>query len=56
MQVHEDFTSHKLTLVFDTGKQVELTLLESKELEKWYLDKEKERKTTGKWVTAMAGG
>jgi len=46
MQVHEDFTSHKLTLVFDTGKNVALTSPESKELEKWYLDKEKERRTT----------
>lgn len=47
MQVHEDFTSHKLTLVFETGKNVALTLPESKELEKWYLDKkEKEHKNS----------
>lgn len=45
MQVHEDFASHKLALIFDTGKNVALTLPESKELEKWYLDKEKERRT-----------
>lgn len=43
MQVHEDFTSHKLTLVFDTGKNVALTLPESKELEKWYLEKADEK-------------
>lgn len=46
MQVHEDFTSHKLTLVFETGKNVALTLPESEELEKWYQAKEKERRTT----------
>ena len=44
MLVHEDFTSHKLALVFDTGKQVKLDLQESIEFEKWYHDKEKERK------------
>jgi len=43
MKVHEDFTSHELTLVFETGTKIELDQLESKEFEKWYLDKEKER-------------
>ena len=44
MEVHEDFTSHKFTLVFDTGKRVELTLPESKELTKWFLKKEEDRR------------
>jgi len=42
MKVHEDFTSKKLTLVFDSGKQVKLTREESKEFERWFLDKKKE--------------
>ncbi len=42
MLVHEDFTSHKFTLVFDTGKRVDLTRDESIEYEKWVLDREKQ--------------
>lgn len=43
MVVHEEFTSRKLTLVFDSGKQVKLTREESKEFEKWHIDKQKDR-------------
>lgn len=42
MKVHEDFTSKRLTLVFDTSKRVELNKKESREFEKWYIDKRKE--------------
>jgi len=43
MQVHEEFMTHKLTLIFETGKQVKLTKEESKELEKWFINKQNER-------------
>jgi len=43
MKVHEDFSSKKLTLIFDEGRRLVLNKAESKEFEKWYLEKEKER-------------
>lgn len=39
MKVHEDFTSKKLTLVFDTGNKVELTKAEGIEFERWFIQK-----------------
>ena len=41
MLVHEDFASHRFTLVFDTGKRVDLSREESIEYEKWVLEREK---------------
>jgi len=44
MKTHRDFTSGKLTLVFDSGKDVNLTKVESNEFEQWFLEKNKEIK------------
>ena len=42
MEVHEDFTSKILTLVFDGGKNVNLTKEEGKEFERWFIEKKAE--------------
>lgn len=42
MKVHEDFTTGKLTLVFDTGEKVELSEKESDEFTNWFARKTKE--------------
>ena len=43
MEVHEDFTSKKLSLVFDSGKIIPFTREESIEFERWFLEKCKEK-------------
>jgi len=42
MKVETDFTSTTHTLVFETGKRVELTKEESTEFETWFVKKKAE--------------